>query len=415
MRKKILWLSHLVPYPPQGRGVLQRSSNLLKELAKYHDVYLLAFVQKDLLKHVAPNLADAKNIATEKLSAFCEQVWYCDIESELKPKGKARLALFSLFTKDSYTVNWLKSKPAEKILDNINSTFTFDVVYFDTISLVPYERFFPESRKILGHHNIESQMMFRRAYNEKNILKRMYFYIEAKKIYNYEALVCNNFDVNITCSKLDSERLLEIDNTLNAHVIPNGVNMEQLPQKVIHKVAAGQDCDDMVLIYTGNMAQYANRQAAIYIVNNIWPLVRKQFDKAKLIIVGDNPPIEIQEKSKHDERLTVTGYVDDINAYYKMATIYVCPIKDGGGTKLKILDAMSLNIPIVADKIACEGIDVENGKEVLFASEPEDYIEAIKKLDADRELGNLLTKNSRKAIIEKYDYKIIGKNFADLF
>ena len=170
---KILWLSHLVPYPPKG-GVLQRSYNLLREVSKDHEVYLLAFVQSELIQRMFPDLARGKEEALAALQSFCSRVQFIPIPSEEKLYGKYRLAIRSLFTWEPYAINWLKSELMCRVVQEWQNEFHFDVIHFDTISLVPYIRYFKNTKSVLDHHNIESHMMLRRTVLEDNWLKKFY-------------------------------------------------------------------------------------------------------------------------------------------------------------------------------------------------------------------------------------------------
>ena len=121
----ILWLSHLVPYPPKG-GVLQRSYNLIREVSKYHELTLIAFIQPDLLKSMFPSVDDGLNEAKEHLSSFCKKVVFIDIPCEQRLYGKYLLAFKSLFTENPYTINWLKSSDMQHALTEALKKNNFD-------------------------------------------------------------------------------------------------------------------------------------------------------------------------------------------------------------------------------------------------------------------------------------------------
>ena len=120
------------------------------------------------------------------------------------------------------------------------------------------------------------------------------------------------------------------------------------------------------------------------------------------------------ELARADENYHVHGFVDDIKSIFNQAGIYVCPISDGGGTKLKILDALAMGKPIVANRIACEGIDVIEGKSVLFAETPEEYVNKINMLIESRSLREKLREEGVKLIREKYSYDIVGEELIKL-
>jgi glycosyltransferase involved in cell wall biosynthesis len=404
---KVLWLSHLVPYPPKG-GVLQRSYNLLRETAKYHDIYLLAFIQTALLRICFSSVAGGLEAASKELSGVCTSVQFMPIPSERHSFGRSWLLAKSFFTVHPYTVNWLKSKDMHREVCHQLTKERFDVIYFDTISLAPYRRHFGECKKVLNHHNIESHMMLRRASNETNWLKKTYLYQEGIKLRRYERKVCPEFSLNVTCSSLDSKRLLEVTQDVRIDEVPNGVDLEYFK-------SADNVEDPKSLIFAGRLSAYPNRKAAIFIAEELWPLLKKEIKGVTMDIVGADPPQELLHLSKRDNGFRVHGFVEDIRPYLDKAAVYVCPITDGGGTKLKILDALAMEKAIVADPTACEGIAVVNDESVLFASRPEDYVQRIKVLLEDDAKRKAMGLAGKRLVVENYSYHSLGEKLATIF
>jgi len=394
---KILWLSHILPYPPKG-GVMQRSYNLIKEVAKKHKVYLIAINQKEILS----SIGQIEN-AVKELKKFCS-----DIEVINLPVNKFFIALKSLFSKRPYTANWLNFPEVRHAIRKFIKKYKFELVHFDSIDLGEYINEVGNFPKVLNHHNIESQMMFRRFIKEKNILKKIYFFQEAIKLKQYERKICLKFDYNLTVSELDKERLFKICPDIKIEVIPNGVDVEYFKPK-------NKNFEPKTLIFAGGMNWYPNRDAMLFFCKKIWPVLRKRWPDVKATIIGCDPPKYILKLAQQDPNLTVTGFVDDVRPYLEKAHIYICPIRDGGGTKLKILDALAMGKPIVAHPIAIEGIDVKLEKHVLLAKAPSEFIQQIERLFNDTNLCHLLSQQGREIIIKKYDFKKIGKKLANLY
>lgn len=403
---KVLWLSHLVPYPPKG-GVLQRSYYLLREMSKYHDVYLVAFIQKDLLAPMYASLEQGLEEARLQLGRFCRDVVFVDIPCDQRRHGKAALALKSLFTPTSYTVNWLQAPAMSRaVADQLEAT-AFDVVHADTISLAPYVEAIP-TPKILDHHNIESHMMWRRAQLERNPVKKLYFFQEAWKLERYEKKACPKFDLNVTCSALDRDRLSQlIGGASRIREVPNGVDCDYFkPDR------PGEG--DNGIVFAGRLSAYTNRKAVLYIAEQIWPEIAARIPGVACDIVGASPPDALLRLAKTDSRFRVHGFVDDVRPYIDQAGIYVCPITDGGGTKLKILDALAMGKPIVAHPVACEGIDVTPNENVLYACSGSEFADHIERLIQDPGERRRLGINARRLAEERYSYQSIGMAFSDL-
>ncbi len=404
---KILWLSHLIPYPPKG-GVLQRSYHLLKQVSIHHDVDLIAFNQLDLISPLFNDVEEGISEAHQHLSQYCQYIEFFDIPSDRSSFTKKLLALKSLFTHFPYTLNWLLSEKFKQCLEELIRNNNYDFIHFDTISLAPFKSVCGSIPTSLDHHNIESHMLLRRASKEKNILKKIYFLQEGKRLENYEKILCPQFTFNFTCSDLDTARLQSNSPASETYTIPNGVDTIYFdPEPAVEKSNS--------LLFIGTLSWYPNVEAVEFIAKEIWPLLKEEFPDIECDLIGANPPESIKGVAAHDNNFHVHGFVDDIIPYFKQAKCYVCPIKDGGGTKLKILDALSIGMAIVADPIACEGINVEDKDNILFAESAEEYVESIKKVLTQNKLRENLQRNARLLATDEYSYEEIGKNLSSLF
>ena len=403
----ILWLSQLVPYPPKG-GVLQRAYHLIHELAQYHTVDLIAFNQQDLMAPFFDSTVEALDEARRELSTICRHIKFVPIECDKTRYGKHLLALKSIVTEDPYTINWLKSQGFGEQLKSFLNTYDYDLVHFDTISLIPYLKYVYDKPTVLDHHNIESHMLLRRADNERNKLKRWYFRQEGRRLEAVEKRVCPQFSLNITCSEIDRDRLIKLTGNNRIEEVPNGVDTDYFQSdETIEQQPA--------LIFAGTLSWYPNIEAVRFIAYELWPKIRTTFPGVTIDIIGANPPQDIEQLGSSDDRFHVHGFVDDIRPYIDRAAVYVCPINDGGGTKLKILDAFAMKKAVVAHPIACEGIHAQEGKHVLFADKPDQYVRQIKQLLEDESLRFRLGRNARELIEQKYAYHLIGKNLSRLY
>jgi glycosyltransferase involved in cell wall biosynthesis len=399
---KILWFSHLVPYPETGLGVLQRSYHLVRELSRAHQVYLLAFVQRKIIADLLGDVEEGLHTAREHLSQYCAQVQFLPIPSECSRFGPVWLAARSLTGAHPYTIRWLRSEVAERVATEWNASIDFDVVHFDTLSLAPYRRIFPRGAKSLDHHNIESDMMLRRARMERNPLKRLYFWQEGERLLSYERRVCPQFDLNITCSHLDTERLKNVAPGVSVTEVPNGVDTAYFRPN-------GEAECPFSLVFAGNLSWYPNAAAMLFFADRVWPALKKQLPQVTMDVVGGNPPASLSALAARDKNFRVHGFVPDVRPHIGRAAIYVCPIMDGGGTKLKILDALAMGKPIVAHPIACEGIAVRDGQDVVFAREPGEFVRAIVTLLASPQRRMQMSTKARSLAESCYSYAFIGR------
>lgn len=399
---KVLWFSHLVPYPETGLGVLQRSYHLVRELAREHHVYLLAFVQRKIVEDLLGDLESGLEQARTHLSEYCARVEFLPIPSERSRWGRMWLATRSLASTHPYTINWLQSDAARRIAAQWSTSVDFDVVHFDTLSLAPYRHVLTRGAKSLDHHNIESDMMLRRARIERRPLRRLYYWQEAQRLQRYERRVCPQFDLNITCSSLDTERLRYVAPKATTAEVPNGVDTSYFRP-------GGEPETPLSLVFAGNLSWYPNTAAMLFFADHIWPALKKEQPGASIDIIGGNPPPRLTALAAQDKDFRVHGYVPDVRPYLGRAALYVCPIMDGGGTKLKILDALAMGKTIVAHPIACEGIQVRDGHDVVFARDAGEFVRRIVSLLADQQRRARISRNARDLAESAYSYSVIGR------
>ena len=395
-RVNILWLSHFVPYPPKG-GCFQRSYNLLKEASRENDVYLIALKNK-----ASTHPLSEMEMAKTELGKFCRQVHLIDISSRISGLSLYILAMKSLLQGIPLSVSMFRFVELRRCIRQVSDGVRFDVVHYDTISLAEYFNDVGDVPKVLNHHGVESFMMRRRIVNEPNPLKKLYFLIESRRLRRYEEEYCVKFHLNLAVSELDKSILKQIAPSARFEVVENGVDIRYFSARNDY---GSKDS----LIFAGRLDQYSNRDAILHFCTNVWPLVRDANPGMRLTIIGSGAPPNLAEIARNDSRIELLGYVDDVRPYFARAMAVVCPIRDGGGTRLKILDAMAMGMPIVSTTIGCEGIDVLPGTDLLFADSPGEFTEKIREVYANDTLRAGLGARARAKAVEIYSWDIIGK------
>lgn len=412
--RRLLWFSHFVPYPPSG-GVLQRGFGLITGLARHFEIHLLALNQPRLVSQTAGKDPDALNSLVKQLEPYCASITLAAIPAETQRNGQARAAARALLQGRSYTETWLQGRSIEAQWSATLNTVRPDLVHFDTISLAPYAR--ANTAKVatsLGHHNIESQMMRRRATKEPNPLKRRLLSLEAARILRLERATAALFDLHVVCSSVDARRLRRLTGAQQVHVAENGVlgpevEEAQLADTAVFESSAGR------LLFVGRMSAYTNRDAAEYLAREIWPEIARVYPEARLDVAGSGPPAAVTELAASDPRVKSWGFVPDLAAILMPGSIFVCPVRDGGGTKLKILDAMNRGLPIVAHPIALEGIKVVKDQHVLVARTPGEFAAETLKLLRSPQLRMDLATAAFRLVREKYAFAEISRTLADRY
>ena len=391
---KILFLSQIVPYPPHG-GVLQRGYNIIREIAKNNDVYLLAFIHPDT-QWSDEIIVDAK----EHMGEMCASVDFFPLWPK---KSKAhKLLAFSagFFYPKPFSALAHHSAAFRKKMNDIINEQDIDVIHFDTIGLAPYYNSVFKLPTVLTHHNIESTLMARRSRVESNFFARYYVSLQAKRLRDYEIVQSPGFDINVMMSKTDEDELKAISPTINSTIVPNGVDTEYFTVR--------KDPQEQAVIYTGGMNMFANKDAVLHLIDDIWPQVKAKIPDAIFYVIGQNPPEELLKISRKDHSIRVLGYVDDIRPYVAKAAIYVVPLRVGGGTRLKVLDALAQGKAIVSTTVGCEGIEVTNGLNIHIEDNDDNFSSRIVELLNNPSRREELGSEARKLAIMKYGWQSIA-------
>jgi polysaccharide biosynthesis protein PslH len=398
----VLFLSQIVPYPPHG-GVLQRGYHLVRELGRRASVHLLAFLHPDELRTEA-RIEESR----AALGEFCERIEYFPLWAKASPAHKAAALAASAFSPLPFSVIAHRSAAFERRVAEALRTAPYDVVHVDTVALsqfVDLERRAVPS--VLTHHNIESMLMERRASVERRPLARQYLQRETSKLRSYEARMSPQYDVNIVVSPDDGQTLAARVPGVRTAVVPNGVNVEYFTPDPTQETPA--------LIYTGGMNMFANRDAVTYFLDEIWPLIRKRVPDTRFFAVGQDPPKELKAYAERDPNVVVTGFVDDIRPYVRKAAVYVVPLRVGGGTRLKVLDAMAMGKAIVSTSIGCEGIAVKPGEHLMTADSPETFAQATVTLLGDRARRHALGRAARDLVERRYAWSVVGDQLLEAY
>lgn len=397
----ILFLSQIVPYPPHG-GVLQRGYNLLREIGLHNDVHLLAFIHPETL-----NTPERIEDSRRELLRYCASVQYF----QLWPKQSAAhtLAAFGLglVYPRPFSVLAHTSLAFRRATGQILEAGNIDLVHIDTIGLAPCRKLARDIPCVLTHHNIESRLMERRSEVEVGTFRKYYVGLQARRLRAYEAEQSPLFDMNLMMSPNDEADLLRIAPGVATAIIPNGVDIDYFtPATEDHEVAA---------IYTGGMNMYANKDAVLYFLRDIWPAVLRRHPAAKFYAVGQDPPRELHEIARHDSSVVVTGFVDDVRPYVRKAAVYVVPLRVGGGTRLKVLDALAQGKAIVSTSVGCEGIGVTHGQNIYIEDDPMQFAGRINALFDDGESRRTLGMAARELAVSNYGWTAIGADLQRVY
>jgi sugar transferase (PEP-CTERM/EpsH1 system associated) len=398
---RILFLSQIVPYPPHG-GVLQRGYNLLRQLGRSSRIHLLAFVHPDI-----PHHGQMLEESRRALGSFCESLEYFPLWPKASPLHYAAALAAGAVSPLPFGVIGHRSREYRCRVSSLLQQIPFDIIHADTLALAPFVPLPQRVPTALTHHNIESVLMARRAGAEGRLLAKRYLQREASKLEAYERTMAPQFDVNIVVSSVDGETLAARSPGIRTAVVPNGVDVEYFAPEPGHETPA--------LVYTGGMNMFANRDAVMYFLTAIWPLIRARVPEVRFFAVGQDPPEELTTFANHDSSVVVTGYVEDIRPHVRQAAVYVVPLRVGGGTRLKVLDAMAMGKAMVSTSIGCEGLAVRSGAHLLVADTPDAFAASTVSLLRDADRRRALGRAARQLVEEHYAWTVVGRQLLDAY
>ena len=281
----------------------------------------------------------------------------------------------------------------------------FDTVQLVSVHLIEYLNLIRAVPRrpavIMDWHNIESELMFRYAAQTSNWVRRAIARRTAVLLQGVERRAIDNCDGITVVSERERTQLRACHPNANVHVVRNGMD------------CASYSCPDRrtaapeTLLFVGSMDYYANVDAVTGFVREVWPELSKRNPGLTFVIAGSKPTAAVRALAS--DRVRVTGTVDDIRPFYRTATVVVVPLRVGGGTRLKILEAMAAGVPVVSTRLGAEGLTVEDGKTIRLADSAGEMVISIDRL-LHHEVERAALARAASALVRRtYDWNVIGR------
>ena len=233
-------------------------------------------------------------------------------------------------------------------------------------------------------------------------------YLEASKLKMLEKNIFKQIDLGIVVSELDKKKLQKLCPKGNFLVVENGVDIDKF-QPVLEMQEQSK------LLWLGGFGHYSNREGVIFFQNEVYPLVKKEVPGVSMDIVGGGITNEIRRFAQIDSSINLTGYVDDPLPYLNRATVFVAPVFTGGGTKLKVIEAMAAGKAVVTTTVGCEGIDGIPGQHYFVADDSHGFAMHVVRLLNDESLRAFLQINAREFVSAEYDFNKICRKLDDYY
>jgi len=274
------------------------------------------------------------------------------------------------------------------VLRRILEVEKFDFIHFDhphtALTWAQIRRMQPEAKLVLDAHNVEAEIVERLAESAPR-WQRKGLRWQAARIRELERELASKTDLVLTCSEKDAAAFREMG-AQRTRVVPNAI--PPLPPPL---VAQRRD-----VVFVGSLDWRPNSDAAILLAKEIWPRCRALLPGARLVIVGRNPPLGVQALAAHD--VLIEGSVPSVRPYLDRAFATAIPLRAGSGTRIKILEAWAAGVPVIASRIAAEGLPYTDGKDVILAEEPGEFARALVRLWRDRQQAEELAREGRSTV-----------------
>jgi len=398
---KILMLTLYLPYPPNSGGQI-RSYNLIKNLAKKHEITLVSFIKKGEEKY-----------ATE-MKKYCKEVLYFYRSDQPFTWSNVLETGFSLYP---FVVIRNLSKEGQLALAKKLEKETFDIIHVETFYLRPHIP--PTSTPIvLVDQTIEFQAYRHYVKKMKRWFLKPLFYIDVEKLKYWETRFWKEADRVVAVSEVDKRAMLSLVPDLPVDIIPNAPGDDLIN---LYDVKKRLSFTSPVIFYQATFLWMQNVEGAEILANDVFPLIKKQVPNAICRILGQNASSNAHtriSKLAHDGVELVEQDKSDIEAVvksYSEGNIFVAPLAGPGGTRLKILGAMAAGVPVVTTPVGAQGIEARNGEEILIGNTPQELADLTVKLIKDRKLFKKIIVNAKKLIKEKYDWKVISQDLENIY
>lgn len=385
---RILWLTPYVPLPTFGGGT--RVFNLINFLATTCEIDLIS----------------AESASEEQLGplrAICRTVTMAT-----QPRRQRRLLqLLALFSRRPLEY-WLHYAPSvQAMLDGALRERAYDVLVIEH-AFMGYYATPPSVRVVLDQHNVESQILLKAAQRERSLLRRLYNQIDYRKFRPDEQRFCRQADLVLATSGVDRALMQRWPKLAPCIVVPNGVDCAhfRLTADDASREHSGPGTRLRVL-FQGSMHYAPNAEAMIWFCATVWPRILQAMPRATLQIVGGNPPRDVLRLGQLPN-VMVVGWVKDVRPYLAAAQVVVVPLRIGGGTRLKVVEALAMGRAVVSTTLGCEGLEVEHGTHVLLADDPETFARRVIELLDQPEQRAVLGRQGRCLVEERYDWPVIG-------
>ena len=377
---------------PVNTGGRIRSFHMLRELSRRHHVTLLT--------------THAPSEEPGALEAALPQCEVVSVPWALAKRGSARFAL-------ALVGSWLSSLPVDLYKARVPALGRelarrlegggVDLVVADFLLAAPNVTRAATPPTVLFAHNVEHVIWQRMREVERRAWRRALLALESRKMRRYEALACARARLTIAVSDADRRLLAAVAPSARVSAVPTGVDVDYFAPDGVAEVPGR-------LVFTGSMDWYPNEDGIVHFIEAVMPRVRREVPGATLTVVGRNPSPRLRAAAEA-AGVHLTGLVDDVRPHMAEAAVYVVPLRIGGGTRLKIFEALAMAKAVVSTAIGAEGLPLTPGRDFLQADDPAAFARAVTSLLRDPARRRAVGSAGRRLVEERYSWPKVVDEF----
>jgi glycosyltransferase involved in cell wall biosynthesis len=391
MSLRVLVVGAWFPYPPRW-GWATRVYQLARQLAARHDVTLLTYATSADEENVAELAREGIRVETVR-------------QETLSTADRRKAQVRSLLSRTPYEPYRTHSRKMQKAIDRLFANEPFDVVQLESTLVWPF-RFPAGTRLVLDEHNVDYETYARMREGTRSPLRKAFYLVEEGRVRRYEQDAWRRSDGLVLTSPREEEMAKEVAPDTPTAVVPNGVDTEYF------RPGSGE-IEPRTVVFNGVLDYRPNLDAALFLVDDVLPLVRRTHPEARVVIVGRGRPEELERFRR--ESVEATGEVPDVRPHLERAEVVAVPILAGSGTRFKVVEGLAMAKPMVSTAVGCEGIGVEHERHLLVADTAEAFAAALVRLFDDPALARSLAEEGRRFVEREFSWARAGERLQALY
>jgi glycosyltransferase involved in cell wall biosynthesis len=395
---RTLFITKEVPYPPKG-GV---------SLRNWQDINIL-------MKHGSVAVFTASNWNPKETSLPGVAIWkHCNVEQQRSGREKLNRRLWWLYPHRHPDADWAYSNSAAQELDKFMTEFKPNMVILSEVWLYPYLKVVKRHpcKIIFDNHNVEASLWEQNLRGVQGLKSRLKAKLLISHLKGIEGNFSRQADQVWVCSDGDALLTQQLYGQVSPlYTIPNGINVAQYDDVRSGKLSPpnGLEKTSRNIIFLGQLSYPPNKIAAELLIKQIYPQLKAFYPDCRLLLVGRNPTPLLLDATKNDVGIIVTGSVPDVRPYLAAASLMVVPLRQGGGTRLKILEAFAAGCPVVSTAKGAEGLKARDGEHLLIRDTVEEIVNGVVQLWSEVELGDKLARSAYELVQTEYSWEAVGQ------